>query len=106
MRKPFDRQEVTGVGALLAMGWLTPHAGLYIVLAFLLGSLPWGLWIGHIVRRIDIRDHGSGNLGATNVLRTLGPGWGILTLLLDIGKGWCAVALLPGWLGLGGVGGG
>jgi acyl phosphate:glycerol-3-phosphate acyltransferase len=61
--------------------------------AFLLGSLPWGLWMGRLVRRIDVRDFGSGNLGATNVYRTLGPIWGIMVLLLDAAKGVGAVLL-------------
>jgi glycerol-3-phosphate acyltransferase PlsY len=60
---------------------------------FLLGSIPTGLWIGRAVRGIDIRRYGSGNLGATNVYRTLGPRWGILVLLLDAAKGWIAVWL-------------
>lgn len=78
-------------------------AGALLVIAFFLGALPFALWIGRLVRGIDIREHGSGNLGATNVLRLLGPGWGLLTLLLDVGKGWVAVALAPGWVGLGSV---
>jgi len=76
---------------------------LLLIFAFLLGSLPFGLWLGFLVRRIDVRAHGSGNLGAANVFRVLGPGWGLLTLLLDIGKGWVATALLSGCLGLGTV---
>lgn len=76
---------------------------LYLVIAFACGALPFALWIGRRVRGIDLRDHGSGNLGATNVLRNLGPGWGLLTLLLDMGKGWIAVASLPAWMGLSGV---
>ncbi len=79
------------------------RATLLVILAFLVGSLPFGLMIGRLVRGIDVRQHGSGNLGATNVLRTLGRGWGALTLLLDIGKGFLAVAWLPGCLGLGSV---
>jgi glycerol-3-phosphate acyltransferase PlsY len=71
--------------------------------SFLLGALPFALWVGRLVRGTDIREFGSGNLGATNALRVLGPFWGILTLCLDVGKGWVAVALLPGILGLGTV---
>ncbi len=65
--------------------------------AFALGSLPWGLWIGLWLRAIDVRRHGSGNLGATNVYRVLGRGPGLLVLLLDGLKGAAAVAL-AGWI--------
>lgn len=70
--------------------WLVP------VVAFVLGSIPSGLWIGRMARGIDIREHGSRNLGATNVYRTLGAKWGILVLVLDAAKGWVAVALGAG----------
>jgi glycerol-3-phosphate acyltransferase PlsY len=66
-----------------------------VVAAYVCGSLPWGLWIGRLARGVDIRTVGSGNLGATNVYRTLGPGLGILTLLLDIAKGALPVWVLP-----------
>jgi len=68
---------------------------LLIAGAFLLGSIPFGLLIGRAVAGIDVRAHGSGNLGATNVLRVLGTRWGLLALLLDGGKGALAIALLP-----------
>lgn len=61
--------------------------------AFALGSIPSGLWIGKWARRIDVREHGSGNLGATNVYRVLGPRWGLTVLLLDAAKGALATAL-------------
>jgi acyl phosphate:glycerol-3-phosphate acyltransferase len=66
-----------------------------VAIGYLSGSLPWGLWIGRLVRRVDIRTVGSGNLGATNVYRSLGPGLGIVTLLLDIAKGALPVWLVP-----------
>lgn len=59
--------------------------------AYLLGSLPWGLWIG-LMRGVDVRTQGSGNLGATNVYRLLGPLLGVLVLVLDAAKGALAVA--------------
>lgn len=46
--------------------------GLIILCAYLIGSIPSGLWIGKIFYNTDIREHGSGNLGATNTFRTLG----------------------------------
>jgi glycerol-3-phosphate acyltransferase PlsY len=66
---------------------------LVVLCAFLLGSLPWGLWLGRLLRHVDIRRHGSGNLGAANVYRVLGPRLGITVLLLDAGKGVAAVFL-------------
>ena len=68
---------------------------LCVGIAYLSGSLPWGLWVGRFARGVDIRTLGSGNLGATNVYRSLGPGLGVLTLLLDIAKGALPVWLLP-----------
>ena len=57
-----------------------------IVIAYFLGSLPTGYLAGR-ARGIDIRKEGSGNIGATNVLRVLGPTLGILVLLIDLAKG-------------------
>jgi len=74
-------------------------AGLLLA-AFGIGSIPFGLLIGRLAAGIDVRTRGSGNLGATNVLRVVGPRWGVLTLLLDVGKGALAVAALPLWLGV------
>src|SRR5258706_167054 len=65
-------------------------------LGYLSGALPWGLWLGRWVRGVDVRTLGSRNLGATNVYRSLGPGLGILTLLLDMAKGAVPVAVVPG----------
>ncbi len=66
-----------------------------VALAYASGSLPWGLWLGRLLRGVDIRSMGSGNLGATNVYRSLGPALGIVTLVLDIAKGALPVWLLP-----------
>ena len=63
-----------------------------ILPAYFLGSIPFGLLIGKI-GGIDIRLHGSRNIGATNVWRTLGPKFGLFTFLLDAAKGFFAVAL-------------
>ncbi len=57
-----------------------------VVLAYLLGSVPFGFIAGRI-RGVDIRAHGSGNTGATNTLRLLGVGYGIVVLILDMLKG-------------------
>lgn len=62
------------------------YAGIAIG-AFLLGSIPFGLVIGHLFYRTDIRKSGSGNIGAMNALRTLGKGGAAAVLLLDAAKG-------------------
>ena len=66
-----------------------------IAVAYLSGALPWGLWLGRWFKRVDVRTLGSGNLGATNVYRSLGPQLGIATLLLDMAKGALPIWLLP-----------
>jgi acyl phosphate:glycerol-3-phosphate acyltransferase len=68
---------------------------LAVAIGYLCGALPFGLWIGRVARGIDVREHGSKNLGATNVYRVLGPGLGIATLVLDILKGALPVWLVP-----------
>ncbi len=71
----------------------------FFFLAYLLGSLPFGLWAGYWVKGIDIRQHGSGNLGATNVFRVVGKKWGLAVLGMDAFKGYAAVAW-PFWAGI------
>jgi len=66
-----------------------------VAAGYLCGALPWGLWLGRMFRGVDVRTLGSGNLGATNVFRSLGRGLGIATLLLDIAKGAAPVWILP-----------
>lgn len=65
-----------------------------ILCAYLLGSIPSGLWIGKLFYNTDIREHGSGNLGGTNTFRVLGKKAGIIVTLMDILKG-TAATLLP-----------
>jgi acyl phosphate:glycerol-3-phosphate acyltransferase len=64
-----------------------------VLAGYLSGALPFGLWLGRTVRRVDVREHGSRNLGATNVYRVLGAPLGVATLALDVLKG-----ALPTWL--------
>jgi glycerol-3-phosphate acyltransferase PlsY len=78
---------------------------LLLILAYLLGSIPTGYLAGRLLKGIDIRDEGSGSIGATNVLRTLGKAPAIVVLLIDVLKGFLAIAAvnfaftrLPGWL--------
>src|SRR5262245_24002181 len=68
-----------------------------VVLAYLLGSISFGLLIAHVYGRADLRRSGSGNIGATNVVRTVGKTAGILTLLGDGAKGLVAVLMAQAW---------
>ena len=67
---------------------------LFVVAAYLLGSFPTGYLIGKYLQGIDIREHGSGSTGATNVLRTIGKKAAVAVLLSDIGKGAIAVSIV------------
>ena len=71
-----------------------------MIISYLIGSIPTAYLFGKITKNIDIRQHGSGNVGATNVFRVFGKGPGILVLVLDILKGVIAVALVPDILGM------
>src|SRR6516165_1914422 len=64
---------------------------LIIVLAYLIGSIPTSVWISKYFFDFNIRDYGSGNAGATNTYRILGPRWGTLVMILDMLKGIVAV---------------
>jgi glycerol-3-phosphate acyltransferase PlsY len=66
---------------------------LLIVLAYLIGSIPTSVWVSQYFFGIDIREYGSGNAGATNVYRVLGPKWGTTVMIVDMVKGILAVKL-------------
>src|SRR5450432_4018534 len=66
---------------------------LSITIAYLLGSIPFGYLLVRIFRHEDIREQGSGNIGATNVARSGAKGLGVATLLLDMGKAYLAVVI-------------
>jgi glycerol-3-phosphate acyltransferase PlsY len=71
---------------------------LLVILAYLIGSIPTAVWISNYFFNIDIRDYGSGNAGATNTYRILGPKWGTIVMIIDMLKGVVAVKfalLLP-----------
>lgn len=74
---------------------MTPWLGL--LGAYLLGSIPNSYLAGRLTRGIDLREHGSGNLGATNAFRVLGAGVAIPVLLLDVAKGWIPARFFPQW---------
>ncbi|HEX8657215.1 MAG TPA: glycerol-3-phosphate 1-O-acyltransferase PlsY, partial [Hymenobacter sp.] len=72
---------------------------LALLAAYLLGSIPTALWVGRrFFGLADIREHGSGNAGATNTFRVLGPKAGSAVLLIDALKGFVAAYFLPVWL--------
>ena len=73
---------------------------LLLLSAFLLGGIPFGLIIGKLLLGIDVRQSGSGNIGMTNVMRVGGKLPGVLTFLLDFGKGSLAVWLFKGGKGV------
>ena len=66
---------------------------LLLLSAYLIGSIPTAVWIGKFFYKIDVREYGSGNAGATNVFRVLGKKAGIPVLLIDVLKGFAAVNL-------------
>jgi glycerol-3-phosphate acyltransferase PlsY len=81
-----------------------------VVIAYLLGSIPFGLIIGKLKSGVDIREHGSGKTGATNLMRVAGTKLGVLTIVLDVVKATVAVILAAviigrdsGVLAIGGV---
>ena len=69
-----------------------------VFVAYLIGSIPTAYLIGKWIGKIDIRQHGSGNVGATNVFRVMGKKWGSIALLCDISKGFIVTYFLAGSL--------
>jgi acyl phosphate:glycerol-3-phosphate acyltransferase len=65
------------------------------IAAYLVGSVPFSLLIAKFFGGVDLREHGSGNVGATNVARTMGAKWGIAALLCDAAKGMVSVGVIP-----------
>lgn len=80
-----------------------------LVLVYLIGSIPVGFLVSRLAGGVDIRAKGSGNIGATNVLRTMGPGPAVATLVADVLKGYVAVRVAevlgpePAWGAAGAV---
>ena len=70
---------------------LTTETLIFILLAYLTGAFPSAVWVGKIFYKIDVREFGSGNAGATNTFRVLGKMAGIPVLIMDIFKGWLCV---------------
>jgi len=65
-----------------------------VALSYLAGSIPGSLWVGKALHGIDVREHGSGNMGATNTFRVLGWKAGVLATLVDVGKGLLAAGVI------------
>jgi len=80
---------------------------LFCVAAYLIGSIPFGLIVGKVFGSVDVRQHGSGNIGTSNVMRTVGKGAALLVLVLDVLKGtlpvWAAIAYGASPLGVAAV---
>lgn len=73
---------------------ISTGSALALLAAYLIGSVPTAVWLGRLFYGIDVREHGSGNAGATNTFRVLGKKAGIPVLLIDILKGFGSVSLV------------
>jgi len=80
-----------------------PAALVLILIAYVCGSLPFGYWAGKL-KGIDIRKHGSGNIGATNVIRVMGKKIGVPVFILDMLKGLAPTMLAEWWMRRSGAG--
>ncbi|HLF14821.1 MAG TPA: glycerol-3-phosphate 1-O-acyltransferase PlsY [Bacteroidota bacterium] len=69
--------------------------GLIVLLSYIVGSIPTSIIVSRLTHGIDIRNHGSGNAGGTNVARVLGWRAGVLVILIDILKGYAATQVIP-----------
>ena len=74
---------------------MTTELLLAFATGYLLGSIPTSFWLGRALYGVDLRREGSGNLGATNTFRVLGWKAALPVVLVDVGKGWLPVWLLP-----------
>lgn len=73
----------------------------FLGLSYLLGATPTSYWVGRAFHGVDLREHGSGNLGATNVFRVLGWQSAIPVVVVDIAKGWVPVVVFADLAGVG-----
>lgn len=74
--------------------------GVLLLLSYVVGATPTSLWVGRALHGVDLREVGSGNLGATNTFRVLGPGAATPVMVVDVLKGYLPVVLLPPLAGL------
>src|SRR6186997_1906098 len=70
-----------------------------LLASWLIGSIPWAYLAGRVLKGVDLRKYGSGNLGTTNVLRLLGAPWAIVVYALDAAKGFVPVFFFPALFG-------
>jgi glycerol-3-phosphate acyltransferase PlsY len=75
----------------------TGALGLWLLLSYLLGAVPFGFVLAKGLRGVDLRTVGSGNIGATNAMRVLGKPWGVVAFLLDFAKGLVPAAVFAPW---------
>jgi len=82
--------------ALAGESWFLPNIVEWSAIAgsYLLGALPFGLILARVVKGVDVRAVGSGNIGATNTMRVMGRGWGVFAFALDFLKGWVPVVFV------------
>ena len=73
---------------------------LIVLVSYCVGSIPGSLWVGKWIYNVDLRQHGSGNPGATNAYRVLGWKAGLLSTIIDMGKGYVAAGVVPTLIGL------
>ena len=73
---------------------ITVYTLVAVLLAYLVGAIPTSVWIGRAFFNVDVREHGSGNAGASNTFRVLGKAAGFPVLFFDIFKGWVAIKTL------------
>ena len=78
---------------------MTLRLAFFAVFAFFCGAIPMAYWVGKRFKNIDIREHGSGNVGSTNAFRVLGRGPGLFVFVFDFAKGYLPVFLFTGDLG-------
>jgi len=73
----------------------------FLGFSYLLGATPTSYWVGKVAHGLDLREHGSGNLGATNALRVMGWKSALPVVVFDVAKGWIPVTLFAEWAGVG-----
>lgn len=73
---------------------ISVYSLLVLLIAYLFGSIPTAVWLGQAFYGVDVREYGSGNAGATNTFRVLGPKAGSAVMIIDILKGWTATNLV------------
>jgi glycerol-3-phosphate acyltransferase PlsY len=76
---------------------------LTLVLSYLIGSIPASVWAGRLFESVDVREHGSGNAGATNTFRVVGWQAGVVAMIVDLGKGLVAAGVVPFLVGVEGI---